>query len=159
MILVTIGMQLPFPRLLTAMDGIAARTKEPVLAQTGPQRQGYKFMETLETIPPSEYEGTFERSRVVVGHAGIGTILTAKKIGKPLIIFPRRHSNGEHRNDHQVATAQHFEALPGIHIAWDEDDLEKLVHCPSLEGATASLNPSYATLLHRIESFIDSGGR
>ncbi len=154
MIFVTIGMQLPFPRLLTAMDRIAGQTDEPVVAQTGPHDGKFETLTGRVTLPPAEFDRTFAEARVVVSHAGIGTILSAKKMGKPLILFPRRLEFSEHRNDHQLSTARHLEAMPGIHVAWTEDDLERLIMRQDLCGASDEKSPSHATLINRIDSFL-----
>ena len=58
----------------------------------------------------------------VVAHAGIGTILGALELGKPTVVMPRRAALGEHRNDHQLATARRFSG-PGIAVALDEHEL------------------------------------
>jgi UDP-N-acetylglucosamine transferase subunit ALG13 len=58
-----------------------------------------------------------------VAHAGMGSILTALEIGKPLVIMPRRAALGEHRNDHQLATAQRFAGRDGVAVAIDETEL------------------------------------
>ena len=52
-----------------------------------------------------------EPRTAIVAHAGMGTILTALEIGKPLLVMPRRAALGEHRNDHQLATARRFADL------------------------------------------------
>ncbi|MEO1552252.1 MAG: glycosyltransferase, partial [Pseudomonadota bacterium] len=95
-------------------------------------------------------------ARVVVAHAGVGTILSAKRFGKPLVLLPRRVALGEHRNDHQMATAQAVAPLPGIHIAWEVDDLPPLLATPDLACATDTPSPSHAALMARLKSFIDA---
>ena len=61
-------------------------------------------------------------STAIVAHAGMGTILTALELGKPLLIMPRRAALGEHRNDHQLATAERFAAVDGVKVAFDETE-------------------------------------
>ena len=53
----------------------------------------------------------------------MGTILTALEIGKPLLVMPRRASLGEHRNEHQLATARRFADLGKLRVAFDETEL------------------------------------
>ena len=59
----------------------------------------------------------------MIAHAGMGSIITALELGKQIIIMPRRASLGEHRNDHQVATAKQFAAQGRIEVALDETEL------------------------------------
>ena len=87
----------------------------------------------------------------VVAHAGIGTILTALELGKPLLVMPRRAEFGEHRNDHQLATARRFAELGSVIVAFDEtelagrlDELDRVTARPQIgacapEGLLAAL--------------------
>jgi len=44
-------------------------------------------------------------------------------MGRPLLIVPRRAALGEHRNDHQLATARRFAELGSVGVAFDEAEL------------------------------------
>jgi UDP-N-acetylglucosamine transferase subunit ALG13 len=57
----------------------------------------------------------------------MGSILTALELGKPIIVMPRRRDLGEHRNDHQLATAAHFRERGNVRVAQDERELEHLL--------------------------------
>lgn len=127
MILVTVGTQLPFDRLIRAIDQIAPTLDEPVFAQVGKTDYVPKNMEWAPAIAPADFERQFAAASRVVAHAGIGGILTARRLGKPVILFPRRAEFGEHRNDHQLATAQHLADGRTILVAWTEDDLAELL--------------------------------
>lgn len=127
MILATVGTQLPFPRLIEALDQLAPRLDEPVIAQTGKTRLKPLNIEQHDSLAPRQFDELFKTARTVVAHAGIGTVLAAKKYCKPLILFPRRASFGEHRNDHQLATAEQLRRHAGIYVAWTEGELETLL--------------------------------
>lgn len=154
-IFVTTGTQLPFPRLITAMDQIAAETGKEVLAQIGPDRGSYGNLTIKRHLSPSEFETIFTRAEVVVAHAGIGTILTAKRLGRPLILLPRRHDFGEHRNDHQLATAREVEGREGVYIAWDADEIAELI-ARKLAPANDRPGPEAAALTGFLRSHIDA---
>lgn len=123
MILVTVGMQLAFDRLIRAMDELAPTLDMPVVAQTGKGTYQARNIRTLESIPPSEFDEMIRETRLIVAHAGIGTVLTAQKFGKPILLFPRRAALGEHRNDHQLATVGQLRGRPGVIVVEDEADL------------------------------------
>jgi mannose-1-phosphate guanylyltransferase len=55
----------------------------------------------------------------------MGSILTALQSGKPILVMPRSASLGEHRNDHQLQTAKHFQQQGRIRVAFDEAELER----------------------------------
>ncbi len=74
-------------------------------------------------IEPQEFTQRMEAADFVVAHAGMGSIITALTLAKPLVVMPRRVELGEHRNDHQAATAERFAARPGVVVAADERQL------------------------------------
>lgn len=158
MIFVTVGTQLPFPRLIDAMNALAPDLPEPVIAQTCAPREAdnarWSNLQARSQTAPEPFNARFSEARVVVAHAGIGTILSARRWCKPLVILPRRHALGEHRNDHQLATARQVEGLTGIHVAWEAADLAALVVRPDLEASAETESPDHARLLARLRQFI-----
>lgn len=156
MIFITVGTQLPFPRLIAHMDALAQHMDEDVFAQTGPDAIDTHHLTKLTHLTPPQFEDKFRAARVVVAHAGIGTILSAKRYGKPLILLPRRAGLGEHRNDHQLATAKAVETLPGIHVAWEVDALETLLAAPTLEPANETMSATHQALVSRLKDFISN---
>lgn len=157
MIFVTVGTQLPFDRLIDAMDAWAGGAEEDVVAQAGPAAAPGRWphLDARTRMSPEDFEKCFSDARIVVGHAGIGTILSAQRFRKPLVILPRRESLGEHRNDHQMATAREVSRLKGVHIAWSEDDLPKLLG-QDLTPAAPDGGESRDALIGRIRDFIDA---
>ena len=123
MILVTVGMQLGFDRLIRAMDALAPELGQPVIAQTGRGTYTPQHMDARAKIAPAEFEALMRDAQLIVSHAGIGTVLTAARVGKPVLLMPRRADLGEHRNDHQLATARSLQGRAGILIAMDEGEL------------------------------------
>ena len=158
MILVTVGMQLGFNRLIAAMDRLAPSLDMPVIAQTGKGTYRPQNMEERERISPGEFEQLVRQSRLIVSHAGIGTVLTAQRFTKPIVLFPRRLEHGEHRNDHQVATVRNLKGRSSVLIALDEDDLaRKIEEGLAMGNATATLSPTAEQLRRSIASFIETG--
>lgn len=130
MILVTVGTQLPFDRLIRLMDAMATDLHEPVIAQIGRAKYLPKNMEWHRVIAPLDFEKLVDQARVIVSHAGIGTILTAERHGRSLILFPRTVELAEHRNDHQMATASALDGRAGIAVARDEAGLRNFIAAP-----------------------------
>ncbi len=152
MIFATVGTQLPFPRMMQALSDIAPRLDEPIIAQTGKDTQSWPDLDSRASLTPTEYKALFQKARVIVAHAGIGTILSAKRWKKPLIILPRKHSLNEHRNDHQLATARQMERLSGIHVAWEIGDLEDFILETDLEAADDSQSEGTQRLIQHIRN-------
>jgi len=111
MIFLTLGTQLPFDRLVAALDAWCAQSGcgGQVVAQIpdpGPGGHRPRHFTATRWMAPAEYAATARAATVIVSHAGMGTIITALDLARPLIVMPRRADLGEHRNDHQIATAR-----------------------------------------------------
>lgn len=158
MILVTVGMQLGFDRLIEAMDKLAPDLGVEVIAQTGVGTFKPKNMQARVSIAPAEFESLVQQSQLIVAHAGIGTVLTAQRLSKPILLFPRRFDHGEHRNDHQVATVRNLQGRPGLLIAMDETELKsKIAEGLALTSAKAQMSPTAKQLRSAIAGFIETG--
>ena len=121
MIFVTVGTQLSFNRLIAAVDLWASRNNQvDVFAQVGPTDSKPAHINSADFISPSQAKHYFKTADVIVSHAGMCSILTALQYRKPIIIMPRRAALGEHRNDHQLATARWLGNKSGIFVAEDE---------------------------------------
>ena len=124
MILATVGTQLPFDRMLGALDLWASQNPEQnILAQTGKTRQRFQHMDCKAFLSPRLFHDAVERAYFMVSHAGMGSILTAAELGKQIVIVPRRAEFMEHRNDHQMATAAEMESMPNVTVVEDADRL------------------------------------
>lgn len=127
MIFLTVGTQLPFDRLVRAVDSWAAQNPHhEVLGQIAdPGPDGYRpaHFSWTEHLAPDAFERRFAAASCIVGHAGMGTIIGALGRRKPLLILARRAHLKEHRNDHQQATAQRFGNRPGITVATESTEL------------------------------------
>jgi UDP-N-acetylglucosamine transferase subunit ALG13 len=128
LIFVTVGTQLAFDRLITAVDDWAGDAAgRAVFAQIGPSKLQPCHVEYAQFVGPEECEERMRTASAIVAHAGMGTILTALELGKPLLVMPRRAELGEHRNDHQLGTAQRFAELGRVRVAFDETELPALL--------------------------------
>jgi len=117
MIFVTTGTQLPFDRLVMNVDEWAGRHNVEVFAQIGNTTEEPKNIQHAPYISAMEAEDMFKQSSVIVSHAGMGSVLNALKYKKPLIVMPRIAAKGEHRNEHQLATAKWISDIDGINVA------------------------------------------
>jgi UDP-N-acetylglucosamine transferase subunit ALG13 len=124
MIFATVGTQLPFDRLLLAVDTWAALHRDvPVIAQTGRTTTTYAHLTCLPHLDQARYNDCVAQARVIVAHAGMGSILSAIEAGKPVILMPRRADLNEHRNDHQRDTAAEMAVLSNVTVVEDSTAL------------------------------------
>jgi beta-1,4-N-acetylglucosaminyltransferase len=106
MIFVTVGTHdQPFDRLVRAADELAARIDEPVTVQRGVSRFQPRRAQAFDWATTGEMDEWIDRARVVIAHAGAGTMISVFRRGKPLIVIPRLREHGEHYNDHQMELA------------------------------------------------------
>ncbi|MGY6551131.1 MAG: glycosyltransferase [Erythrobacter sp.] len=152
-------MQLGFDRLITAIDTIAPALDQPVIAQTGKGTYQPAHMETRSNIAPAEFERLVKESRLIISHAGIGTVLTAARFAKPILLFPRRASLGEHRNDHQLATVRNLAGRPGIVVAEEEAELPvKIAEGLAMKNWASASSPTAKQLHEAVSRFIRAVG-
>lgn len=159
MIFATVGAQMGFDRLIRAVDDWAGSNPDvDVFAQIGPGDYVPKNIEWTRFLEPDEFRSKVESSTAIVGHAGMGTIITALQHGKPVLIMPRRGDLAETRNDHQIATAERFGTKAGIEVAMDESaiaenlDTISAIDMPERVGSDAS-----ERLIKTIHTFIHAG--
>lgn len=134
MIFVTVGSDIPFDRLIKAVDLWARkRNRHDIFAQVGRNGWKPKFITSAEILEPCDFAVRLAASSIVIGHAGMGTVLSALQQSKPIIVMPRRGHLGETRNDHQMATAHHLLAMGRVNVAYDEYELcQRLDHLEQL---------------------------
>jgi UDP-N-acetylglucosamine transferase subunit ALG13 len=113
-----------FERLVKEMDEIAGRTDEDIIIQIGKTTYEPKNAEYFRFTSNEEIDRLYEDARVVVCHAGVGSILTALEHGKPVIAVPRRKKYGEHIDDHQLDIAGEMEREGRITVVCDVEELE-----------------------------------
>ena len=157
MIFATVGSQEPFDRLIRAVDEWARlRARSDVFAQIASSRIRPQHIEFTHSIEPSEFNRVMREARVIVAHAGMGSIISALELGKPIVVMPRRHEFRETRNDHQVATAERFGAQGRIIVAHDEQDLPaKLDHALTLGDTERIHTQASPRLIATIRAFLE----
>lgn len=147
---------MPFDRLVRAVDEwAAARGRTDVFAQIGSTPWRPRHVSWTEFLQPDEFRSKVRSASVLVAHAGMGSILTALEVGKPILVMPRRGELKETRNDHQVATAKQFRALGRVAVAMDESELPNRLDALSQIASTEPISPfASSRLLEAVREFI-----
>lgn len=126
MIFVTVGTDLPFDRMVKVIDQWARENdRRDVFAQIGEGAWEPEFIRYSHFLQPPEFSKHFNEASLIISHAGMGTILSALMYGKPILVVPKRASLGEHRSEHQVATAKRMQELGNVNVAFDEVELRE----------------------------------
>jgi beta-1,4-N-acetylglucosaminyltransferase len=106
MILVTVGSTRPFDRLVRAADELASLVDERITIQRGAGSYQPGVARHVRFVDGGQMQKWLSEARVVISHAGAGSILGALRAGKPLVLAPRMCRLGEHMDDHQFELAE-----------------------------------------------------
>lgn len=159
MIFVTVGSQMPFDRLIRVVDEWALSSGVEVVAQVGQSSLTTKALVRHESLQPQVFAEYVRKCELLVGHAGMGTVLLGHEYRKPMVLMPRRGDLQETRNDHQTATLKWLANKPGIYAAFDEQMLLAFLEQWRAAGLPqalpeASLNPETERLVSALQHFI-----
>lgn len=160
MIFVTTGTQEPFDRLLKIISKLAHESDEEIVIQAKTGLIFPNHVTVKDFVTPIEFGDLFGKADLVISHAGMGTIISALQNRKPLVVFPRIASLGEHRNEHQMATARKMKELDLVSVVFDEEELYVLLESYLMSDTTLLKSENalskYASLslINSIESFI-----
>ena len=111
MIFVTVGMHHQgFNRLIKSMDELANQISEPVIMQIGASTYEPVHAKWFRFDTQERVEEICAAARVIVGHAGAGTIISAFHCGRPIVVVPRLFRFREVVDDHQIELAQALSA-------------------------------------------------
>lgn len=113
-------------RLLIIIDRLVEKNiLKNVFAQIGESKYKPKNYEFKEFLTNEEFERKVEESTLVIAHGGVGSILSAVKKGKKVLVFPRLSKYNEHVDDHQCEIGKTFETRNLVLYCGEEDNLEE----------------------------------
>lgn len=130
LIFVTVGTMYGFQRLIKEMDEIAKNIDEEVIMQIGDTTYEPINTKYFRFASREEMNQIYINSRVVVCHAGVGSILSAIEHMKPVIVVPRRKEYGEVVDDHQLEITREFQKEGIIKAVYDLYELKNIMKEP-----------------------------
>ena len=159
MIFVAVGTQGPFDRMMRPIDEWAVKNdRDDVFAQIGRNAWRPTRVKWVEHLDAKEFRSCVGRADVVISHAGMGTILTALELQKPVLIMARRAALQEQRNDHQFATARKIEELGLATVAHDEVELAAILqNLGAIKAARRERAGELERLLDTLRRFLAGG--
>jgi UDP-N-acetylglucosamine transferase subunit ALG13 len=154
-IFLTVGHQMPFDRLVAAVDDwVEESGRLDVFAQIGSGSYAPRNFASVATLSPADFAQHVADASGIVAHAGTGTIIAALRRQTPLLVLPRRASLGETRNDHQLATADYFEKAGYLMAVRETADLAPaLERLESFQPSATIQGAASPELLHRLREF------
>jgi beta-1,4-N-acetylglucosaminyltransferase len=134
-----------FRRLLDAAERLAAAgtLPGPVVMQTG-NNPGFvsRHAAARAFMPMEEFEDHVRRARLVIAHAGAGSVLHTLAAGKVPVVMPRRARYGEIIDDHQVELVEHLARGGRVIPAWEPADLPEAVRAALARADAPAQKPA-----------------
>jgi UDP-N-acetylglucosamine transferase subunit ALG13 len=127
MILVTVGVSnLPFDRLVAAADGLAAGGEE-IVVQYGAARARAQRAVCFDYLPFVQLQEWVAKARIVVCHAGIGSVAMCVSTGVHPVVVPRLERLGESVDEHQLAFGRRLGELGLATVVEDVSELARAI--------------------------------
>ena len=130
MILVLLGtFYIEFPRPIIAIEKLLQEGKlsEEVIVQNGYTQYQSDQLKLQPFLDHDTLDRLYRDARIIITHAGTGSIMKGVKMGKKMISVPRLYKYGEHIDDHQIEIHNEFVKM-GYIYPWNENDsLEEIL--------------------------------
>jgi UDP-N-acetylglucosamine transferase subunit ALG13 len=151
MIFTTVGTnEAAFDRLVTAVGALAPG--EELVVQRGSSTVWPQNATTVHDFLPFDDLVEYVRAaRLVISHAGVGSILVALANGKRPVVVPRRREFREAVDDHQVVFARRFAEEGLVSLAEPDILASTLESADPLVATGASSSPA---LVHELRDLI-----
>jgi UDP-N-acetylglucosamine transferase subunit ALG13 len=140
LIFVTVGTHHdPFERLLGALGELDG---SELVVQYGPGAPPPGVARAEAYLPFEQMVEYFREAEKVITHAGVGSILCARREGHTPLVVPRRHDLGEHVDEHQAELTRALAARGSVVAVWDLAELPTLLaEVPPRRAVTAAVEP------------------
>lgn len=158
MTLVILGTQdKVFPRLLEAIEKQIelGNLKGEVVVQAGSTKFESKYMKIFDLIPMKQFDELLSKSDLIITHGGVGTILSALRKDKKVIVVPRLAKYQEHENDHQLEIVDSFSKLGYILPCKDLKELSGVLEQVKKFKPKKYVSDNHK-MLNLIEDYIDN---
>ncbi|MGH2839596.1 MAG: glycosyltransferase [Solirubrobacteraceae bacterium] len=141
MILLTCGTnEQPFDRLVAGAHLLG--DDEHLVVQHGASQVEHGFGHWVDFVSFEELTELMQGARVVISHAGVGSIILARRCGKRAIVVPRRLHLGEAVDDHQLPLARRLHESAIVTLVEETSELPRAVASATgtaVAGSAASL--------------------
>lgn len=146
-----------FDRLIRWMDSIAEKLDEEIVMQIGnteyvPAHARYFRFESKEKM--DQY---YLDARIIVCHAGVGSLMTSLEKEKPVIAVPRSSDLGEVIDNHQFEISKELENEGRIKVAYTMNEVEHhLLEVKYVSSNLGMKNELVESLKHYINQLNES---
>ncbi len=153
MIFVTVGTnEARFDRLLHAVAALTV--DEQLLVQHGHSSPiPHPHAELVDFLTFDGMVAAISAARVVVSHAGVGSVLVSLANGKRPVVVPRLSQHDEAVDDHQLQLGRRFAEAGLVTLV---ESLEDLPAAVASEQEAAATIPSASKLAGELRSYLES---
>ena len=154
MIFVTVGFHFQgFDRLIQKMDEIAGKVNEEVIMQIGSTKYKPIHAKYFDFVDDdAEMTKLFLTARIIVAHAGAGTLMNAIRYNRPFIVVPRLKNFNEHVDDQQIELADAVSKSHGVVCIYNIADLENALQ--KISSSTISDSKKDMDLTHFLRTTV-----
>lgn len=119
-----------FQRPLLELEDLCGQgiIDEEIVVQSGHTPFESSFMQVRPFIAPDELTELCSKARVIISHAGTGSLIKGIKLEKKVIAIARRAKYNEMVDDHQVELLDTFAELNYIMPWREENSLKELLN-------------------------------
>ena len=128
---------------------------DTVVAQIGYSSYIPKNYQSFEFKSESEINKLMEKANILITHSGIGSITTALRLQKKVIVVPRLKKYKEHVDDHQLEIANAYQEKGFIAVAQNKNELANTLKEINLNKMKQFI-PEKSTIISSIQDFIAS---
>ncbi|CAG37935.1 glycosyltransferase [Desulfotalea psychrophila] len=123
MIFITVGTQAPFDRLVALIDKWPEINQYECFAQVANSKYIPQNIPFTNFLDERSFNERFDKAKIIISHAGMGTIISCLKSKKIILTLPRLGEYQEHRNNHQLDTTASLAERGYIYPIFNENDL------------------------------------
>jgi len=145
----------PFTRLLDAVERLAPTLPAPVVVQHGSTPFHPIVCEARPFVDMAEFERRIAEAKLVILHAGAGSLIHAIRAGRIPVVMPRRRRYDEVVDDHQVELASELERAGKIVVAMEPSELEAAIARALAEQARPRAPDTPSTMLQLVASTLE----
>lgn len=140
--------------MLSVEQFLSANAGYTCIAQVGQSKLQTSHVRSWNIMEERLFRTHLESADIVISHAGMGNILMAQEMEKPIIVMPRRFDLGENINDHQIDTIKGLGDKNFIYCINEPEELESAILWARDWTPDQAKNRSREALVHAIKEFI-----
>lgn len=106
---------------------IEGKVNEEIIVQSGHTTFNSSYLKIIPFFTKPALSKLYDDARIVVSHAGAGSILTGLRKGKKLIVIPRLKKFNEHVDNHQLDILEVYASMHYILPWYKNENFEEML--------------------------------